>query len=299
MTQAVETPRFEIELLRHDWSQPNVGARICEDQAYLDLCLTSRPGPARGCYNRWGHKRVEPIGSILFVPPGMTFYGSCGAGKQQSLACLIDSRYFEGKLENINDLALLECMNVKSSDVSYGLRRIARELVDPDFVSPLLTEALLITLSVDLVRHLSSIRSPGGMDCGLAPWRMRLIEERIRSVQPPPSVSELATLCRMSTRHLARAFRNETGTTLVQRIKAAGVARAQEMLAEGSLPIKQIAAELGFSTTSSFSSAFLRATGERPRDARIRAQVGGPPEQQDCTLHSHDKHSSANITQVQ
>lgn len=290
MAQMADTSRFEIEVLSHDWSQPNVAARVCQDHAYLDFCLTSRPGPARGSYvDRWGRRRVEAIGSILFIPPGMTFYGACGAGKQQSLICLMDDHYFEGNLENISDLALLECLDIKNTDISYGLRRLAKEVADPCFISPVLTEALLVTLSVDLVRHLSQVRAADSRETGLAPWRMRRIEERIRSLQPLPSVGELADLCRMSTRHLARAFRNETGATLGQRIKAAGVARAQELLADERFSIKQIAVKLGFSNTSSFSSAFLRATGERPKEARTRFNISSASEQQNATLASSNQ----------
>jgi len=46
------------------------------------------------------------------------------------------------------------------------------------------------------------------------------------------------------------------------------------MLGEGRVPIKQIAAQLGFASTSSFSSAYMRATGDRPKDTRARSGCG-------------------------
>jgi AraC family transcriptional regulator len=213
---------------------------------------------------------------ILFIPPGMALNGSWGAGRQRSLSCLIDAGNFGDGLADLGDRALVECLNVRDHDIMYGLQRLARETAQPSFVSPVLREALLVTLSADLLRHLSILDRREAGASGLAPWRMRLIEDRIRSPEPLPKVSELAALCRMSTRHLARAFKNETGATLRQRIKAAGLARAQQMLAEGHAPIKQIAGQLGFASTSSFSSAFLRATGNRPKDTRARGGDGAP-----------------------
>lgn len=263
----------EIELRRHEWPRPLSSDLTCRDQAFLDMCLNRRPTPARGRYvDRWPPSRVEPIGSILFIPPGMTFSGSCGAGKQDSLSCFIDARHFANALDDISDRALVECLDVRSADVCNGLRRLLQEKLNPGLASPLFIEALLITVSVDLIRRLQDVKARTTGQIGLAPWRMRLIEERIRSEAPLPSVAELADLCRMSRRHLARAFRNDTGATLKDRIKAAGLARAEQLLADGDAPIKQIAADLGFAATSSFSSAFLRATGVRPSEARARGR---------------------------
>lgn len=266
--------RSEVELQSHVWPQPWTGERACREQAFLDMCLDPRPTPARGRYvERWPPSRIEPIGSILFVPPGLTLNGSCGAGKQRSLSCFIDSGYFENSLEDLSDRALLECLDVKSANVWHSLRRLLHERLTPDLASPIFVEALLVTISIDLIRHLREVKARHSAPSSLAPWRMRLIEERIRSEEPLPSVAELADLCRISRRHLARAFRHDTGETLKDRIKAAGLARAQQMLAEGNTPIKQIAADLGFAGTSSFSSAFLRATGTRPAEARAHGRL--------------------------
>jgi len=268
-------PRMMVQFQNHEWPEPMHADRTCEDHAFIDLCLTLRPSPARGRYiERWPASRFEPIGMILLIPPGLTLEGTWGAGRQRSLSCFIDASNFGGRLNDLSDRALLECLDVKNGDVLHDMRRLCREMDQPSFVSPVLKDALVITLSADLLRHLCAIGEADSGATGLAPWRMRLIEERIRSPEPLPRVAELALLCKMSTRHLARAFKSETGATLRERIKAAGLARAEQLLAEGRTPIKQIAAQLGFASTSSFSSAYMRATGDRPKDARAR---GGYP----------------------
>jgi len=267
--------RTLVEFRSHEWPEPMHADRACEDHAFIDLCLTLRPTPARGRYiERWPAGRFEPIGMILFIPPGMTLEGTCGAGRQRSLSCFIDASNFDGRLGDLSDRALLECLDIRNADVLHDMHRLSREIDQPSFVSPVLKDALVITLSADLLRHLCAIGEADGGASGLAPWRMRLIEERIRSPEPLPRVAELAALCKMSTRHLARAFKSETGATVRERIKAAGLARAQQMLTEGRVPIKQIAAQLGFASTSSFSSAYMRATGDRPKDTRARSGCG-------------------------
>jgi AraC family transcriptional regulator len=65
---------------------------------------------------------------------------------------------------------------------------------------------------------------------------------------------------------LGRAFRAETGYTLGDFVEAGMVQHAHSMLAGTTLPLGEIARQLGFATSSSFSNAFQRATGLKPRE---------------------------------
>lgn len=272
--QAPETYPAALSIRSLNCARPAGVRQCCGDRALVDFCLTHRPSGSTGSFpDRWPPQRAERIGAILFVPPGVTFAGSFAPGRHRSLCCRIDARYFDGRLDGLKGRALAECLDVKSLDVAHDLRRLAREVAQPSFVSQVIREALLVTLCADLVLHLQSIPASPARIAGLSPWRLRLIEERIRSPEPLPKVEELAALCRLSTRQLSRAFKDETGQTLQARIKTAGVARARQMLAAGDLAIGDIAARLGFSSHASFTAAFVRATGSRPKDARDRCDA--------------------------
>ena len=79
------------------------------------------------------------------------------------------------------------------------------------------------------------------------------------------SIGLLAELCCISSGHLMRAFKQTTGETVHSYVERVRLTKAQRLLCETNLPLKAIAAELGFSTPSSFSFAFRRATGEPPK----------------------------------
>jgi AraC family transcriptional regulator len=70
-------------------------------------------------------------------------------------------------------------------------------------------------------------------------------------------------------RQLSRSFRASQGRSLGDYISAVRIERARKMLATDQ-SIKAIGLTLGFSSPSSFSFAFRRATGETPSDYRTR-----------------------------
>jgi len=86
-----------------------------------------------------------------------------------------------------------------------------------------------------------------------------------------PSVATLADLCYMSTRTLQRRLGQE-GTSLSQLIEAERARAAVAGLTSSSTPIQDLAARMGYSSSSSFTRAVRRWTSSPPsrlrRDAR-------------------------------
>lgn len=79
---------------------------------------------------------------------------------------------------------------------------------------------------------------------------------------------DLAEIANMSAPHLARVFRSVTGKTLIQRLAQLRIQQASEMLRESSLPITEIALNVGFSSFSHFSQLFKRIAGVSPSEYR-------------------------------
>jgi AraC family transcriptional regulator len=104
---------------------------------------------------------------------------------------------------------------------------------------------------------------------GLSALRLRLIDERLSDIAASPSLAELAALCDMSVRQLTRAFRESRGQSIGTYIAKARVEAAKHLLA-GDRSIKSIAYHLGFTSPSTFTQAFRRATGETPGRFRVR-----------------------------
>jgi len=84
----------------------------------------------------------------------------------------------------------------------------------------------------------------------------------------PPQVKDVAALLNTSERTLKRRLQEE-GTSFRDISHAVRKAKAQALVAEGRLPMKEIAQALGFSDLSSFSQAYKRWTGEAPSLTRL------------------------------
>jgi AraC family transcriptional regulator len=128
-------------------------------------------------------------------------------------------------------------------------------------------------ICIELVRHLLDIeelQSTGG----LSRRSLRLIDERLAADGAPPNLSELASLCGLSVRHLTRAFRRSRQRSIGSYIADRRMQRARRLLAAG-VSVKSIAYTMGFSSPAALSSAFRRTTGERPRDYRQRMDQEG------------------------
>lgn len=88
-----------------------------------------------------------------------------------------------------------------------------------------------------------------------------------RPFDRPPQLKDIATLLNTSERTLKRRLQDE-GACFRDISNTVRKARAQALVAEGRLSIKEIAEELGFSDMSSFSQAYKRWTGVAPSVSR-------------------------------
>lgn len=77
------------------------------------------------------------------------------------------------------------------------------------------------------------------------------------------SVAEIASRAATSVRTLSRVFLTETGLTFKTWRQRARIVHAMDSLARGKA-IAQVASELGFASTASFSSAFRQVTATTP-----------------------------------
>lgn len=100
---------------------------------------------------------------------------------------------------------------------------------------------------------------------GLAGWQRkgvaRYIEDNLAEQIP---LAKLAELARLSVYHFSRAFAQSFGMPPHRYHTSRRIERAKELLANPRLPVTEIAAEVGFVETSSFSAAFRRLTGGTP-----------------------------------
>lgn len=92
----------------------------------------------------------------------------------------------------------------------------------------------------------------------------------------PLTLQRLADAAGTSVGHLVRAFKTSFGVTPYQFILRERVARAQDLIAAGTMSLAEIVPLAGFSDPSQMSKTFRRLTGQPPRAFLRRMRRHGP-----------------------
>ena len=112
-------------------------------------------------------------------------------------------------------------------------------------------------------------------ECGLG-WLAALEDARLgralTAMHERPEhcfrLTELAELAGMSRSVFAARFAHAVGQSPIESLKAARLARAAELLTRTDLPVKRVAAQVGYASRSSFTRAFCARHGRPPADFR-------------------------------
>jgi AraC family transcriptional regulator len=275
--EALRTRRVSVQVRSYQWNEPVDNSTLLLDHWFLDLSLTPRPRAARGRFTqKWRQDRYEPIGDVIFIPPHLELRSSHGAGRQMSLSLLLVPDLFDLCVDDFDEASLTEALHVSDPGIRRTLWRLGAEVSTNRIESAALIEAGALALTGQIGGRLRELRGPrGAKRGGLTPFRRRLIDERVRADLPPPKISDLATICCLSERQLARAFRAECGESLGVYLANLTLRRAWSLLSETERPIGSIAQTLGFASGTSFAEAFRKSTGCRPSDVRrLRSRWG-------------------------
>ena len=267
----IRVPIATAQLIQLHLHNPSESPMIDRDAYWLDMCLAPRPRNSRLCYrDRWTHQRFERIGKILLVPPNEAVeYRTEGGPSQTSILCHIQPeplhKWFDGRLLWTNR-KIEAGLDIQNANIRNLLLRLAEEMRNPSFASTALVELIAAQLAIELGLYFGQfgeIPQPGE----LAPWCLRLIDERLQEVPAAPALDELAQLCGLSVRQFTRRFRASRGCSIGEYIANSRIDHAKRLLVSGQ-SIKSIAYALSFASASSFCFAFRRATGMTPGEFR-------------------------------
>jgi AraC family transcriptional regulator len=270
--RAIEFSHGRVEISFYNWQREWNGIHRARPNMYifeLNLSHASKtPRPNRVETT----SRSFQAGNVALIPPQNKVQRDIAAGWRRALFCMFDRGWLDDLLPRASGNALME--PVVPGRAEWLLRNIYQEMSrKADFGSAIVVESFANALAVELARRLASPRSDsGGPKGGLGPRRMHIVRKRVLSDIAAPSLTDLAELCDMTVRHLCRAFKTETGVTPGAYINEARAQHARTLLSQTSLSLTEIAHRLGFATSASFSNAFQRATGLRPR--QIERPIG-------------------------
>jgi AraC family transcriptional regulator len=262
-----------LEVRKYRWSRPIENIWSTERRCYLiTLPLAGHESASVITNLRTGESEpLEPGGQIHLVPPQQTMRCQSRKGQVRSMRCALDAGMVESLLNGASmwdwqSVPLQEEIRLGGGQIEWLLRRMYREISEPDFATGSMVEALARQLAAEILRRFQPPGAePGSFVGGLSARHKRLIRERLQASRPLPDREELAGLCDMSVRHLSRAFRADTGQTLGRYIDSIMVERAKALLVTGAT-VRDVAASIGYASACSFASAFRRATGVLPSE---------------------------------
>jgi AraC-like DNA-binding protein len=106
---------------------------------------------------------------------------------------------------------------------------------------------------------------------GLAPWQIKRISAHIEgNLCKKLCLDDLAAVVKLSTSYFAAAFRRNFGTSPHAYITKRRVELAKQQMAEGKLPLCEIALECGLADQAHLSRVFRRVAGMTPTAYRQR-----------------------------
>ena len=114
---------------------------------------------------------------------------------------------------------------------------------------------------------LLELKAPAGRFGQLLAWAREHLDA-------PLTVEDMAEQAGMSSRHFARAFIAETGTTPSKAVERLRIEVARQRVQSSSEAIEQVAQSTGFRDPERMRRAFIRAFGQPPQSLRRAARAG-------------------------
>lgn len=154
--------------------------------------------------------------------------------------------------------------------VQRAFEMLAEERARPDIGTHALTGSLMRQCLVLLVRrHLRRGSSSSPFFAALADPRLaKAVALVLQRPAARLTLADLAAAAGMSRTAFSKAFAEAFAETPIEFVQKARLHRAAQLLAATELPVKVVAASLGFGSRSHFSRAFRRAYGADPSTYR-------------------------------
>ncbi|MDR3376844.1 MAG: AraC family transcriptional regulator [Ancalomicrobiaceae bacterium] len=265
----LKTSKLLVSRLRHDAPGHGLTAPIAPDavfsvvvqlrrqdllERYLDGKLVHRgsfPHRAVSIHNHWQRPTANLLSAfdmVMFTVPQVALNEAAedqGAPPVQELVCEDEGRFDE--------------------TVWHLAQSLLPALERPDEVGSMYAERVLLASTTYFAHAFGGMRPPPDARHSLSQRQIaRAIDLMHGRLDEDISLSTLAAEMDLPSRHFARAFRQTTGKTPDRWLRHQRVERAMAMMRETTLPISQIAASCGFTSSAHLSRVFASFVGVSP-----------------------------------
>jgi AraC family transcriptional regulator len=237
---------------------------------------------ALGVYLSGRHRIRRQIGAKLvegWSDPGSINLTAAGvegtweaSGSSRSAVVVIRTEFLARAIEehwgaDSSKIEMVSQFLVQDPVVEAVAMRLAKEATGDPSAGRLYVDSGCEFLAHHLIYHYSSLpkvifRAIGGLSSRRLKIVFNYIEDRL---DQPIKLRDLAAHSGVSARHFERAFRQSTGSSPHAYVLKRRMRKARDLLIhQPELSIERISLQLGFSSSSHFSSAFRHRTGLTP-----------------------------------
>jgi AraC family transcriptional regulator len=267
-TAEIAATGCSVQMIRGDWPKPLKQHIWIGDRTIVATLLRSPPYRAEAHYAGTPPK-YEQIGNVFLVPPNCELIGRSAGGKFRAVRCIFEPSDHEllETTRSLNRVQLGKSLDIGTTTITLLMNRLIQEIVAPGFAAEAFVESIGSALLIESIRQLRGAhalpdRSGKG---GLKPHHLRTVDDYLDSLETgSPRTSEIARLCGFNTHYFCRLFRQQTGQSLGRYLADSRIRRAERLLSQTDLPLKEIAFRLGFANAANFSTAFRTERGQTP-----------------------------------
>jgi AraC-like DNA-binding protein len=211
-------------------------------------------------------ERISPgRANFWFFPEGIDARGEVtGKGAYDCAGVFVDPEFLS---PGVREVLAAPISGFSSDAMGRAFDGLVQELTEPDDeVLPLFTDGWAMQALAYVTRAATQIapRRPA-VRSGLAPWQLRRAQEMLRAdLSANVPLQSVASVCKLSVSHFARAFKISTGHAPHQWLIGERVDAARSLLAQSSMALVEVADACGFADQSHFSRVFARTMGASP-----------------------------------
>ena len=163
----------------------------------------------------------------------------------------------------------IKCFSI-SPNLQSAINRIFAEIERNDIFSKSLLRNSVFEIIGESVRAICSdeIKSENEVSLGDELIVNRAKQYIIDNIERKLTCAEIAENCHFNVKYLGRIFKEQTGTTMLEFLHSEKIKRAQMLLADSDISLREIGERLGFTSECYFNSFFTRVTGITPGQYR-------------------------------
>jgi AraC family transcriptional regulator len=208
------------------------------------------------------HTKVSPDGVLTLVPACIELQGEFIIKPYCDYSVVfIDDALFQRYAFRF-DKPLLA---FKHRVLEQGIAMLCHQAAFADSAFELFAEGWALQALAHIVRASDQLLHPQRVRGGLTAVGLQRVKDFIHAnFGTSLSVSTLAQIAGVSTRHFLRAFQESTGQTPLSFVQSVRVDMARQLLMDSRNSITEVALECGFSHGQHFSDRFKGATGLTP-----------------------------------